>query len=216
MAKTGTFDSSHEVPVECTPVVAGALSQVLDSQTIWVLAGESYASSSTSLHTPPSTGADDAVAGTAVWAEACAGSPVATPEGTSPTRVATTGIRSVAPCAPHSLLCTVCVCTPRSVPSGCGVNDQTTVSDCVAVCVPCASRHCVCTCRGALCQCPSTKCRTPVLPVPAVFAASWLTLSSFVPVAAHPVTVQAELKAHQPVCTPLLLITPLDVCFARS
>ena len=59
--------------------------------------------------------------------------PTVTSGGTSPVRVATTGIRSVAPCEPHSLLCTVWVCTPRSVPSGSGVNDHTTVSDCVAI-----------------------------------------------------------------------------------
>ena len=168
IVKTGV--STHEVPTGCTPVVGGALSQVLPSQTTCWLAVESKATLSMSMHGPPSTAGVAVPIGVAVVFAACAGSATVTPGGTSPVRDATTGIRSVAPCEPHSLLCTVWVCTPRKVPSGSGVNVHTTVSDWVDIGPPWEVRHCTCTWRGSACQWPSTKCRTPVLPVPVVLA----------------------------------------------
>ena len=56
--------------------------------------------------------------------------------GASPVRVATTGTRTTAPWAPHSLLSTVSVYVPRSVPSACGASDQAMVSCWVALTCP--------------------------------------------------------------------------------
>src|SRR5271156_885105 len=156
MVKTGV--STHEVPTGCTPVVGGALSQVLPSQTTCWLAVESKATLSMSVHGPPSTAGVAVPAGVAVVFAACAGSATVTPGGASPLRDATTGILSVAPCEPHSLLCTVWVCTPRKVPSGSGVNVHTTVSDWLTIGAPRAFWHCACNCRGSDCHWPSTKC----------------------------------------------------------
>src|SRR5882757_1895121 len=114
---------SQEEPVACTPVVSGALAQLLPSHTTCSLLVWSYPSLSTSLHNPPRTGGDGLPAGVAGAVTACAGSAKVTVDGTSPTRVATTGTRSTAPCAPHSLLTTVSVSTPRRVPSACGASE---------------------------------------------------------------------------------------------
>src|ERR1700744_6044437 len=168
IVKTGV--SSHEVPTGGTPVVGGALSQVLPSQTTCWLAVESKATLSMAGHGPPSTAGGAVPIGVAGGFAGFAGPATVTPGGTWPVREATTGIRGVALSEPHSLLCTVWVCTPRKVPSGSGVNVHTTVSDWVDIGPPRAVRHCTCTWRGSACQWPSTKCRTPALPVPPVLA----------------------------------------------
>src|SRR5271155_3246401 len=143
MVKTGV--STHEVPTGCTPVVGGALSQLLPSQTTCWLAVESKATLSMSVHGPPSTAGVAVPMGVAVVFAACAGSATGTSGGTEAGRGAPPGIRSVPPCEPHSLLCTVWVCTPRRVPSDSGVNVHTTVSDCVEIGPPWEARHCTCT-----------------------------------------------------------------------
>src|ERR1700722_3693384 len=84
-----TGESTHEVPTGCTPVVDGALSQVLPSQTTCWLAVESKASLSTSVHGPPSTGGAGVPIAEAVVLAACAGSASFTAGGTSPARDAT-------------------------------------------------------------------------------------------------------------------------------
>src|ERR1700756_670787 len=105
----------------------GALAQAVPSQTTCSLLVGSYASLSMSLHSPPRT-AGAGRDGVVEVVITCAGSAKGTPAGASPTRVATTGTRTTAPCAPHSLDTTVCVTVPRSEPSACGANDPATVS----------------------------------------------------------------------------------------
>src|ERR1700730_2512273 len=135
MANTEVFGRLHELPEACTPIVMGALAQVLPSQTTCSLLVGSSASLSASLHGPPRTGAaagDGVVEALITWA----GSATGTDDGATPTRVATTGTRTTAPCAPHSLDRAVCVTVPRSVPSACGANDPATLSCWVAMTCP--------------------------------------------------------------------------------